>query len=523
MYSFLAVLVFVGVNASSVSSSRVGLDCAQSTLIEQSGAGPVGSTHATTHARQIIEYEWKKIQVLEHPKARYFTSLVYDEGLRHSLLFGGQLGPGVNPLNDTWVYDALNESWSELATLNAPSPRAYHVSTYSRTMGATLVYGGERRGFEPFGDLWSLNSSDGVWTNITPPSGPGPLVAAAGIYAPAHSSMIVFGGGQAQQVKNGTWIHDSESNTWSESTSGISPPARIAHSMAYDSKRDRGILFGGDPKVDLSVLNDTWEFDTSNKSWLRIITNTTPPGRSWHSMAYDQETGMSLLFGGANSTGSRFEFLNDTWAFDPSQGEWFRVALSGGPPPTRYHPLVYDPVARGIVLFGGMVDSTVSYDSWILRAVMPPGPPRNFLAVPGDSKVQLSWQSPSSDGGAIVTEYRVYRSAAGGQENLIAEVSDQMSLSDADLMNGVNYSYRISAVNRIGEGPKSSPALAIPATSGPGRNLSLVVLPIAVVVAGIAILLLFMRARRRRRLREQGLQTQKVSESPLLPPAHCDD
>src|SRR5439155_375783 len=106
-----------------------------------------------------------------------------------------------------------------------------------------------------------------------------------------------------------------------------------------------------------------------------------------------------------------------------------------------------------------------------------PGAPRDLVATAGDASVSLSWSPPSSDGGAPITNYKIYRgTVAGGQLSLIATVPNVLSYTDSPLTNGKTYYYKVTAVNEVGEGPPSNEASATPVSGdtapSPPRSLS---------------------------------------------------
>ena len=84
---------------------------------------------------------------------------------------------------------------------------------------------------------------------------------------------------------------------WTQ-VSDIGPSARSAHAMAYDEVRDRVVLFGGrthgvsEPDARPS---DTWEWD--GESWVQVE-DVGPPGRGHFAMAYDSARQRVVLFGG---------------------------------------------------------------------------------------------------------------------------------------------------------------------------------------------------------------------------------
>ena len=98
--------------------------------------------------------------------------------------------------------------------------------------------------------------------------------------------------------------------------------------------------------------------------------------------------------------------------------------------------------------------------------VTAPGAPSGLTATAGASQVSLSWKAPGSDGGAAITGYRVYR---GTGKKPVASVAGT-SATVKGLTNGTTYSFKVTAVNKAGEGPASGAASATPtaATTKPG-------------------------------------------------------
>ena len=82
-----------------------------------------------------------------------------------------------------------------------------------------------------------------------------------------------------------------------------------------------------------------------------------------------------------------------------------------------------------------------------------------------DGSVSLQWSAPSSDGGAGITNYNVYRATASGGETLLTQVGNQTSYTDNTVTNGTTYFYEVSAVNSVGQGALSNERSATPAAS----------------------------------------------------------
>lgn len=77
-------------------------------------------------------------------------------------------------------------------------------------------------------------------------------------------------------------------------------------------------------------------------------------------------------------------------------------------------------------------------------------------ATAGNARVDLSWTTPS-DGGSAIAGYRLYRDGAFYQA-----LGVQNAYADTAVTNGQTYSYRVSAVNAVGEGARSNAASATP-------------------------------------------------------------
>jgi outer membrane protein assembly factor BamB len=87
-----------------------------------------------------------------------------------------------------------------------------------------------------------------------------------------------------------------------------------------------------------------------------------------------------------------------------------------------------------------------------------PPSPLFLIAVPGDGNITLGWTMPEN---VTVVEFNVYRSLGGEDYKAILSTVSNFHL-DAGLMNGVSYSYKVTAVNDVGEGPASNVATEIP-------------------------------------------------------------
>lgn len=132
------------------------------------------------------------------------------------------------------------------------------------------------------------------------------------------------------------------------------PPARQEAAVTYDSKRMRAVLFGGasswSVENDWTVIDDTWEWD--GLDWLRRAPALSPSPRRTAAMAFDDQRGVAVLFGGIVRIADGEDlFYNDTWEWN---GEtWANIVADGNPPARANAKMFFDPVRGKVVLFGG--------------------------------------------------------------------------------------------------------------------------------------------------------------------------
>jgi predicted phage tail protein len=106
-----------------------------------------------------------------------------------------------------------------------------------------------------------------------------------------------------------------------------------------------------------------------------------------------------------------------------------------------------------------------------------PGSPAGLTVTPGNAQVRLSWTAPASDGGSPVTGYNLYAGTTADFNGRapFAKVTGTV-VTVTGLVNGTPYYFRVTAVNRAGEGPASAEAKAIPVTV-PGAPTRLTATP----------------------------------------------
>lgn len=95
-----------------------------------------------------------------------------------------------------------------------------------------------------------------------------------------------------------------------------------------------------------------------------------------------------------------------------------------------------------------------------------PLPPVDLAVIEGNGFVEISWSEPVSNGGSLLTGYRLFRRIEFSEMIEICTLSpDNLSFNDTELENDVAYIYYIIAENTVGLSEPSSMIRGIPSLS----------------------------------------------------------
>jgi hypothetical protein len=309
--------------------------------------------------------EWALVPGASSPEARSFSAMAYDGARKRVVLFGGFNGSSI--LGDTWEWDG--SSWIQRAPATSPPSRANHAMAYDSVRGRVVLFGGinwEGGGNNILADTWEWDGN--TWVERTPATGPPARMSHAMACDSPRQRTVLFGGWTGFSLLADTWEWDG--NAWVESTPATSPAARYANAMAYDGERGRAVLFGGGGETSPYLLADTWEWNGA--TWVDRTPATSPPPRSYHALAYDSSRERLVLFGGVRSYVP--DSLADTWEWNGSA--WVETTPATSPA-ARYAPaMAYDGARGRMLLFGGLYVDGGTYhylgDTWEYRVNLPP-------------------------------------------------------------------------------------------------------------------------------------------------------
>jgi len=168
--------------------------------------------------------------------------------------------------------------------------------------------------------------------------------------------------------------------------------------------------------------------------------------------SYCTMSGTSMATPHVAGTAALLKTLNPSWGFTDIENRLRNTALDLG--------------AAGFDNKFGY--GRIRADAATAPATSVPSAP-SLSASAGNLQVSLSWTTPS-DGGSPITGYRLYRGTTSGSLSLYASLGVTTSYTDTSVTNGVTYYYQVSAVNAVGEGPRSNQVSATPSCPGPSNN-----------------------------------------------------
>jgi chitodextrinase len=286
---------------------------------------------------------------------------------------------------------------------------------------------------------------------------------------------ILFSAAQtvtAVRFVNGTWASTgdgafcsslklqvtSDGTTWTNSNWTATPP------YAYDSALSSGVTytFGGLALTARGIrLSGALHCTTNSSYWANIreitvttapVDDTTPPTAPSNLVATAVSAHQVDLSWSASSDDvgvAKYRVFRETTPPIPIA----EATTTGYSDRTVAADTTYTYFIQALDAAGN-----VSAPSGAVSVTTPPptvpAAPTGIAATAGDAQVALSWNAVSG-----ATGYRVHRDNAS-----IASASTT-SYTDTGLTNGTTYSYQVSAVNSVGEGPKSAPVTATPNAS----------------------------------------------------------
>lgn len=315
--------------------------------------------------RVLTGWRWSRRSPLTilQPPALLGASAVFDPS-RRAVVFAGGWDPAEKIMQLTiWTWDG------DVSAFAAELPSRRAGMGLAALGGRLLFIQGDVVGATSLRDAWALGGADERrWFDLSPPPEVAPR-SRAGCVAIADRGLCLLFGGRSDKRRRehlaDLWSVTADGR-WEDLTrSGPQPPARHSAAVAYDHRRRRVILFGGED-VD-GYRSDLWAW-TPAEGWT-LLHAPGPRARAEGSMAFDGQR--CVLFGGVTGSPADRVALDDVWALDDAG--WAEVVVEGPrPSPRHLTAFAWDERRQRGVLFGGGQPGGLAYDE--LWELQPPGP-----------------------------------------------------------------------------------------------------------------------------------------------------
>ena len=166
-------------------------------------------------------------------------------------------------------------------------------------------------------------------------------------YDPESKSFVFYAGGR-------TFRYDPAERTWADLAPKTDPQKEMGgillwSSLCYDRHNKEFFLFGGGNVLTERGDPGTWSYSPSANEWKQLKLEVQPPARANSRLVYDPVGKKVILFGGDQLD----QLLSDTWAFDVVARKWEQKKPNRSPSPRAGHAMLWLPKAKKVLLLGG--------------------------------------------------------------------------------------------------------------------------------------------------------------------------
>lgn len=311
---------------------------------------------------------WRQVPSEDRPEARSYALMDFDPVSRQMLLFGGREPGGGRNVTTSWTLDGQN--WRKIATTGAPlgctpetrlvrNPKGDRLTLIHPTSeDCRTVAVQEMIRSYTFYD-WTGSGWQASRVALPPALDESMLLA----YHSRRRSVVLLDPGRHGSP---TMLWEWKAGSWGEMKSDNSPPEARERSLSYDEARNEVVSFGASLRSkDLKYRAEGFTWTWTDSGWVRRETKNSPAPRSDSPLVYDPVRKRTLIFGGRSDGDENATVLGDTWEWDGT--DWEELHPVHAPEERSGHSLCYDPSTHRVLLFGGrsgQADSGFLGDLW---------------------------------------------------------------------------------------------------------------------------------------------------------------
>ena len=286
---------------------------------------------------------WSDISTLDAPTPRWNHQAVW--GGNRMIVWGGNDG---TYLDTGGRYDPATDTWEATSTINAPEARQFFGAVW--TGSQMIIWGGEGQGlnlldtggrYDPATDTWMATATVGA---PSPRSFPGIIRAG--------NRMMIWGGNFDTVPSNVGGLYDPSTDTWAQTSTLNAPIWRVSHSMVWTGSHV--IAWGG--TADNSALGSGGRYDPAMDTWTPTAIRPSPLARRFHTAVWTGN--LMVVWGGLNPTNTIY--FNTGGRYDPLTNSWTATSTLGAPAPRAQFSSVW--TGSEMIVWGGF-DATNRFNT----------------------------------------------------------------------------------------------------------------------------------------------------------------
>ena len=243
------------------------------------------------------------------------------------IVWGGANATSV--FGDGALYNPASDTWTPVATNNAPSPRANASVVWT---GTEMIIWGGAVGTNAFTGGARYNPQTGVWIAMSTNGAPAARELASAVWT--GSQMLIWGGlypSPATSLGDGA-SYNPATDTWSPIASSGAPLPRVLPAVVWTGSNM--IIWGG-ASASTGSLGDGASYNPASNSWAAVTSAGAPTARADLAAVW---TGTEMIVFGGNYNGT---YQGNGAVYNPASNSWTSLSSVGAPSARIYNIAVW--------------------------------------------------------------------------------------------------------------------------------------------------------------------------------------